>query len=62
MNIELKPCPFCGNKATITYKQVLEAYICECSNNDCPASYMIGNIYDTMEEAIEVWNRRVNNG
>ncbi len=61
MSIELKPCPFCGNKAIVTYKPALETYICECSNFLCPASYMLGNDYDTMEEAIEVWNWRANN-
>ena len=55
---KLKPCPFCGSEAIINYKEALEAYICECSNDDCPASYMIGNRYDTREEAIEVWNKR----
>ena len=55
---DMKPCPFCGSEATIEHKNVLETWIVECSNTNCPASYMIGNDYDTEEEAIEAWNRR----
>lgn len=63
----LKPCPFCGSKAKITAKHfevVLpdEAWIIECSNNLCPASYMIGWWYDTIEEAINSWNTRYCDG
>ena len=59
---ELKPCPFCGCTAIINHKEAIEAWIVECSNNSCPASYMIGNYYDTENEAVEVWNRRADNG
>ena len=55
---ELKRCPFCGGDGVITQKRNLETWIVECSNPICPASYMIGNDYDTKEEAIEAWNRR----
>lgn len=56
---ELKRCPFCGSKAEIEHKRVLETWIVQCSNQSCPASYMIGADYDTEGEAIEAWNRRV---
>lgn len=59
MTIELKPCPFCGSKGEINYREGLEAWVVECSNHFCMASYMIGMDYDTEEEAIEAWNRRV---
>lgn len=59
MQIELKPCPFCGNKGEIEHKRNLFTWIVQCSNNSCPASYMIGMDYDTKEEAVENWNRRV---
>ena len=59
-NSELKPCPFCGAKAVMNYKQALNTWIVECSNSSCPASYMIGMDYDTEAEAIEAWNRRAN--
>lgn len=56
---ELKPCPFCGSEAVINHKQVLGTWIVECTNNSCPASYMIGMDYDTKLEAVDTWNRRV---
>lgn len=59
---DLKPCPFCGADAVIEHKFNLGTWIVQCSNNFCPASYMIGADYDTQEEATEAWNRRVNDG
>ena len=55
---ELKPCPFCGSNAVINQKRNLYTWIAECSNTNCPASYMLGMDYDTKEEAVEAWNRR----
>ena len=55
---ELKPCPFCRNKAILREKEGLGTWIVECSNGRCPASYMIGWDYDTQIEAIEAWNKR----
>lgn len=61
--MDLKPCPFCGSKAELHKRDVLDtSYIVECSNGTCPASYMLGWDYETEEEAIEAWNRRVNDG
>ena len=60
MAVELRKCPFCGSKGVINYQEALDAWIVECSNVTCPASYMIGWDYDTEEEAIEFWNRRSN--
>ena len=59
---ELKPCPFCGSEAILREKKGLGTWIVECLNGRCPASYMIGWDYDTQIEAIEAWNRRVNDG
>lgn len=56
--MELKPCPFCGGKAEIEYKRNLLTWIVQCSNNSCPASYMIGADFETEEATIEAWNRR----
>ena len=55
---ELKPCPFCGSKASLHEKPAKQAWIVECTNGTCPASYMIGWDYETEKEAIEAWNRR----
>lgn len=53
MNIELKPCPFCGGYAIIDgCDDTLWIVICK----ECNAS--IG-YKETKEEAIEAWNRRV---
>ena len=55
---ELKPCPFCGAKGEIEHIKALSAWIVQCSNQFCPASYMIGANFETEAEAIEAWNRR----
>lgn len=62
LNLVLKPCPFCGSKGVLNKKRSLDTYIVECTNGSCPASYMIGNEYDSEEEAITAWNRRVDRG
>ena len=57
---ELKPCPFCGEKATIY--QDLECggyYRVGCLYCDM---YVNTPIFDNPEEAIEMWNRRAENG
>ena len=61
MNEQLKPCPFCGSKAEIEHKRNLLTWIVQCSNQSCPASYMIGADYETEEQAIDAWNRRATN-
>lgn len=64
---ELKPCPFCGSKGEMRCDKkpdmngyFVYSYVVDCSRFDCPASYMIGNDFDTEAEAIEAWNRRIN--
>ena len=56
---QLKDCPFCGSNGVIEHKRILGTWVVQCSNNSCPASYMIGNDYETKAEAIDVWNRRI---
>lgn len=55
---ELKPCPFCGGKAGLTWISGGRWLAgCEATIRDCaitPATYA----YSTKEEAIEEWNRR----
>ena len=38
----LKSCPFCGSAGIVVDKQWFGTWIVECTNNQCPASYMIG--------------------
>ena len=56
--LKLKPCPFCGSLGEVHKKRNLDTYIVECTNNSCPASYMIGYDYECIEEAVEAWNTR----
>lgn len=60
--VDLKPCPFCGSAGIIRYREALDDYIPECSNEDCIVSYVLGNSFQSSDEATEVWNRRVGNG
>lgn len=55
MTDELKPCPFCGGKARVkcSIKEDLwgvACYKCECCTK----------VFFSEEEAVEAWNRRVN--
>ena len=56
MNEELKPCPFCGNEAEMLNYSENEWLV------HCPAcSGMVERWRETEEEAVEQWNRMVNN-
>lgn len=60
MQNELKPCPFCGGKAIILQTDTsyrYSKYFATC--NSCGAE--MPRVCRTREEAIEVWNRRVDN-
>lgn len=67
-NLELKPCPFCGSKATIidvsSYRydiQENKLFEVGCVNYQCHAYiYEDTPRYDTKEEAATLWNNRVN--
>ncbi len=67
MSVELKPCPFCGSPGVLeggdfiggwNEKTGPRPYKVECTNLRCIASYMIGAVFETKEDAIEAWNRR----
>lgn len=60
---KLKTCPFCGGEATQIYSVNADTYVYGCYTIGC-----MGNAqnfikrFKTDKEAIEAWNRRVNNG
>lgn len=64
MNIELKPCPFCGGEATVssyTYSTLGGGYVqfkVECERHDCPAQPTVDWHYWSEAEAAEAWNTR----
>ena len=63
----IKPCPFCGGKAE-TREKILpiivdepvtkRRFVCECKNKECWVS-PVTNAFDTEEDAIKAWNKRV---
>lgn len=56
----LKPCPFCGGKATLRRATFVcfAAYNVICNNPNCKILVNTLN-RETEQEAIEIWNRRV---
>lgn len=67
---ELKPCPFCGGKAKIInyidsrfFPTVNKAYVkCIKCHSSGDVFKQKNNSIDYIEEAIEAWNRRVEDG
>lgn len=55
---ELKPCPFCGNKALV-WRTDHRTYI-ECCNYST-LTHQVCVSAETDKEAIEAWNRRAEN-
>ena len=54
---DVKPCPFCGSKIiSIEKNDAVNWEVC-CKN--CGATVGAYDYYETIEEALEVWNRRV---
>lgn len=68
---ELKPCPFCGGEArTIKFKKdkkkvsgiYYEICFIKCERCTCTISQAGATRERAEENAINVWNRRINNG
>ena len=57
---ELKPCPFCGCSATVLAKQIYSEKILFVVACDVCGGKTRG--FHGSKEAIEAWNRRVDNG
>ena len=66
-NRELKPCPFCGSKASLKKiktkhfidEEMIDAYCVICNAFDCGC---LTQYCRTPEEAEKTWNRRAENG
>lgn len=66
MEIELKPCPFCGQKPTATTDKrwpdgadaAVDGHLVLCMNWDCIIYNVDNTWYDTEAEAIAAWNTR----
>ena len=54
MTEKLKPCPFCGGEAAVSYSIVKKYFI------TCLKCYASTKLKDTEGLAIKAWNRRVN--
>ena len=61
MNIELKPCSFCGGEAEITIEIFMDIkLVVGCKDDD--SNCLMGDetpLYKDKNKAIEKWNRRV---
>jgi Lar family restriction alleviation protein len=60
MQNKLKPCPFCGEAATMHTASQKEEYKACCKDLTCIGSY-IYLWHPTKEKAAEFWNRRAGN-
>jgi len=68
MSDELKPCPFCGGKATVDqqYDETWDGeeagvdLYCDigCENDDCGVKPSVSSWDSTYEDAVERWNTR----
>ncbi len=65
MNVELKPCPFCGGEARVRCLGVNLAIAscteCSCVQQvfSCPTADAFMSEEDCLRGAAELWNRRV---
>ena len=58
--IELKPCPFCGGEA-ILFADTFDDGKIFVVNAHCDSCGATGNDFHDEKQAIEAWNRRVEN-
>lgn len=60
MENKLKPCPFCGSKATLHERA--DGFFVDCSTQFGFCSVMPATwVFKSEDEAIEGWNRRADN-
>lgn len=61
--IELKPCPFCGGEVRLTYNSMDKAFNIWHRFNKCAmAEPMRLDDAESLADAAEKWNRRMENG
>ena len=53
---KLKPCPFCGGEAKVSYFSVNAGYMANCNNADCFVYPSVWGV--SAEQATERWNTR----
>ena len=53
----LKPCPFCGGEANVSWNTHF-GWVPWCDNGDCILNENTMG-YETEQEAVDAWNRRV---
>ena len=61
-NIELKPCPFCGEKAELSsgrFDGKATSYVICTRCGSSGEFFFVSPKYASAEKAIEAWNRRV---
>ena len=58
---ELKPCPFCGGKATIEFGNGINKYWICCNNEKCRIQPLT-DAHINKGVVVREWNRRVDNG
>lgn len=61
---DLKSCPFCGGEAKLqdtTYGNNISAYVVRCKNIECNVRPTT-NWFRLRKDAIEMWNRRAEDG
>lgn len=64
MDINLKPCPFCGGQVEIEMHEDASRrckYGIECKNYNCEIQPFTA-WYAVKEDCIDAWNRRVDDG
>ena len=65
-DLDAKPCPFCGDKhITVTQKYSTGKYMFQhgfsigCQSIGCIGCHTYGRVFETKEDAINAWNKRL---
>lgn len=65
MQVDLKPCPFCGSAAKLVDSSIFSVppymlFDVVCVNGDCMMSNGVANFANAEDDARKRWNRRAN--